>query len=172
MFINTTVILKIICQLLNCVSCNLLWRNTFTIEKETRYILLPLILNYRFLDKPSVAMEIAGSNLKQMKGSMGKGKGESLWPLTSHLPHTFYTGVYKILFNLQYWLVSFPSVLYAGEYVLSSVYWVLQTLQLPWVTKTEFLLTISIQDQPDKWRELRKISIWGKLVDPILNSLC
>ena len=112
MFINTTVILKIICQLLNCVSCNLLWRNTFTIEKETRYILLPLILNYRFLDKPSVAMEIAGSNLKQMKGSMGKGKGESLWPLTSHLPHTFYTGVYKILFNLQYWLVSFLSVLY------------------------------------------------------------
>ena len=73
---------------------------------------LPLILNYRFLDKPSVAMEIAGSNLNQMKGSIRKGKGESLWPLTSHLSHTFYTGVYIILFNLQYWLVSFLSVLY------------------------------------------------------------
>ena len=116
-------------------------------HRKRNKISLPLILNYRFLDKPSVAME--------------KGKGESLWPLTSHLPHTFYTGVYKILFNLQYWLVSFPSVLYAGEYVLSSVYWVLQTLQLPWVTKTEFLLTISIQYHADKWWELRKISIWG-----------
>ena len=130
-------------------------------HRKRNKILLPLILNYKFLDKPSVAMEIAGSNLNQMKGSMGKGKGESLWPLTSHLSHTFYTGVYIILFNLQYWLVSFLSVLYAGEYVLSSVYWVLQTLQLPWVTKTEFLLTISIQYHADKWWELRKISIWG-----------
>ena len=93
-------------------------------HRKRNKISLPLILNYRFLDKPSVAMEIAGSNLNQMKGSMGKGKGESLWPLTSHLSLTFYTGVYKILFNLQYWLVSFLSVLYAGEYVLSSVYWV------------------------------------------------
>ena len=29
------------------------------------------------------------------------------------------------------------------------------------VTKTEFLLTISIQYQPDEWWEKRKISIWG-----------
>ena len=27
------------------------------------------------------------------------------------------------------------------------------TPKLPWVTKTEFLLTISIQYQPDKWEE-------------------
>ena len=87
-------------------------------HRKRNKISLPLILNYRFLDKPSVAMEIAGSNLNQMKGSIRKGKGESLWPLTSHLSHIFYTGVYKILFNLQYWLVSFPSVLYAGEYVI------------------------------------------------------
>ena len=39
------------------------------------------------------------------------------------------------------------------------------------MTKTEFLLTILIQYQPDKGRELRKISNWGWLVDPILNSL-
>ena len=45
------------------------------------------------------------------------------------------------------------------------------TLQLPWVTKTEFLLTISIQYQPDKWRELRSILIWRWLGDSILNSL-
>ena len=34
-------------------------------------------------------------------------------------------------------------------------------LYLPWVTKREFLLTISIQHQPDKWWEWRKILIWG-----------
>ena len=39
------------------------------------------------------------------------------------------------------------------------------------VTKTEFLLTISIQNQLDKWWESRKMSIWGWLVDPILYSL-
>ena len=39
------------------------------------------------------------------------------------------------------------------------------------MTKTEFLLTISIQYQAEKWWEQRKISIWGQLVDPILNSL-
>ena len=33
-------------------------------------------------------------------------------------------------------------------------------LYLPWVTKTEFLLSISIQYQPNKWWEYRKISIW------------
>ena len=33
------------------------------------------------------------------------------------------------------------------------------------------LLTISIQYRPDKWWEQRKLSIWGWLVDPILNSL-
>ena len=36
----------------------------------------------------------------------------------------------------------------------------------PWVTKTEFLLTISIQYQADKWWEKRKISI------TILLSVC
>ena len=45
------------------------------------------------------------------------------------------------------------------------------TLQLPWVTKTEFLLTISIQYQADEWWEYRQILIWGLLVDPIPNSL-
>ena len=35
------------------------------------------------------------------------------------------------------------------------------TLSLPQVTKTEFLLTISIQNQPDKWWEWRKLSILG-----------
>ena len=39
------------------------------------------------------------------------------------------------------------------------------------MTKTEFLLTISIQYQAEKWWEQRKISIWGQLVDPILNPL-
>ena len=47
-------------------------------HRKRNKILFPLILNYRFLDKPSVAMEIAGSNLNQMKGSIRKGKGESL----------------------------------------------------------------------------------------------
>ena len=31
--------------------------------------------------------------------------------------------------------------------------------------------TISIQYQPDKWWEWRKISIWRYLVDPTPNSL-
>ena len=39
-----------------------------------------------------------------------------------------------------------------------------------WVTKTEFLLTISIQYYVDKWWELRKISIIGLLIDPVPNS--
>ena len=33
------------------------------------------------------------------------------------------------------------------------------TFSLPWVTKSEFLLTISIQYQADKWSEYRKISV-------------
>ena len=45
------------------------------------------------------------------------------------------------------------------------------TIYLPWVTKTGFFLTISIQYQPDNWLEKRKILMWGWLVDPILNSL-
>ena len=56
------------------------------------------------------------------------------------------------------------------------------TIYLPWVTKTGFFLTISIQYQynintisiqyqPDNWWEKRKILMWGWLVDPILNSL-
>ena len=44
------------------------------------------------------------------------------------------------------------------------------TLQLPWVTKSEFLLTISIQYQADKWWEYRKMSVWELWVDPIPNS--
>ena len=44
------------------------------------------------------------------------------------------------------------------------------TLELPWVTKTEFLLTISIQYQVDRWWELRKILFRGLLVDPIPDS--
>ena len=44
------------------------------------------------------------------------------------------------------------------------------TLQLPWVTKSEFLLTISIQNQEGKWWEPRKVSVRGLVVDPILNS--
>ena len=35
------------------------------------------------------------------------------------------------------------------------------------MTKTEFLLTILIQYQPDKWWEQRKISIRGLLIDPV-----
>ena len=38
------------------------------------------------------------------------------------------------------------------------------------MTKTESLLTISIQYQADKWWELRKISVKGLWVDPIPNS--
>ena len=41
------------------------------------------------------------------------------------------------------------------------------TLSLPWVTKTEFLLTISV---PYKWWELRQKKIMGLLIDPIPNS--
>ena len=44
------------------------------------------------------------------------------------------------------------------------------TLKLPWATETEFLITISIKYQADKWWEKRKISIRGLLVDPIPNS--
>ena len=40
------------------------------------------------------------------------------------------------------------------------------TLQLPWVIKTEFLFTISIQYHADKWWEWRKISFMGLLIDP------
>ena len=43
-------------------------------------------------------------------------------------------------------------------------------IKLPWVTKTEFLLTISIQNQEDKWWESRKVSTRGLLVDPATNS--
>ena len=38
------------------------------------------------------------------------------------------------------------------------------------MTKTEFLLTISIQNQEDKWWEPGKVSNRGLLVDPIPNS--
>ena len=38
------------------------------------------------------------------------------------------------------------------------------------VTKREFLLTIPLQYQADKWRELRKLSIRVLLVDPKPNS--
>ena len=44
------------------------------------------------------------------------------------------------------------------------------TLSLPAVTKTEFLLTISIQSQVDKWRVNRKISVSGLSYDSIPNS--
>ena len=43
-------------------------------------------------------------------------------------------------------------------------------LKLPWMTKTEFLLTISIQNQEDKWWESRKVSTRVLLVDPATNS--
>ena len=43
-------------------------------------------------------------------------------------------------------------------------------LWLPWVTKTELLLTISILYQAEKWWELRKMLIRGWLVDLIQNS--
>ena len=38
------------------------------------------------------------------------------------------------------------------------------------MTKTEFFLTISTQNQEDKWWEPRKLTIRGLLVDPIPNS--
>ena len=38
------------------------------------------------------------------------------------------------------------------------------------MTKTEFLLTILVQNQEDKWREPRKVYIRLLLVDPIPNS--
>ena len=44
------------------------------------------------------------------------------------------------------------------------------TLSLSVVTKTEFLLTISIQSQIDKWCEYRKISINGLSFDSVPNS--
>ena len=44
------------------------------------------------------------------------------------------------------------------------------TFKLPWVTKREFLLTISIEYQANKWWEQRKISITGLLVDPVPNA--
>ena len=50
------------------------------------------------------------------------------------------------------------------------IIWRELTLQLPWVTKTEFLLTILIQYQAGKWWESRKISIMGLLIDLIPNS--
>ena len=37
------------------------------------------------------------------------------------------------------------------------------------MTKTEFLLTISIQYHVYKWWESRKISIMGLLIDPVPN---
>ena len=37
--------------------------------------------------------------------------------------------------------------------------------------KRDFLLTVSIPYQADKWWDLGKISIRGLLVDPIPNSL-
>ena len=43
------------------------------------------------------------------------------------------------------------------------------TLLLPLVIKTEFLLTLSVQYQEDKWWESRKMSVWGPLVDLIPN---
>ena len=44
------------------------------------------------------------------------------------------------------------------------------TLQLPCLTKIEFLRTISIQYQADKSWEEQKILFMGLLVDPIPNS--
>ena len=38
------------------------------------------------------------------------------------------------------------------------------------MTKTEFLLTISTQNQEDKWWEPRKVLIGGLLADPKQNS--
>ena len=43
------------------------------------------------------------------------------------------------------------------------------TLKLPWVTKTEFFLTISIQYQPDNDKK-KNINL-GIIIDSILNSL-
>ena len=42
------------------------------------------------------------------------------------------------------------------------------TLKLPWVTKTEFFLTISIQYQPDNDKKNINLRI---IIDSILNSL-
>ena len=39
------------------------------------------------------------------------------------------------------------------EYVTTASLNVHLTLQLPWVTKEEFLLTTSVQYQADKWQE-------------------
>ena len=40
----------------------------------------------------------------------------------------------------------------------------------PWVTKREFLPTVSIQYQTDKWWQKIKISVWESLVDPKPDS--
>lgn len=42
---------------------------------------------------------------------------------------------------------------------------------LPQVTKTELLLTVWIQYQAGRWREWRRTSIMGLVVEPIPNSL-
>ena len=44
-----------------------------------------------------------------------------------------------------------------------------EPFNIPGVTKTEFLLTIPMQCQGDKWYELREISVGQLLVDPIPN---
>ena len=44
-------------------------------------------------------------------------------------------------------------------------------LKLPWVTKKEFLLTIYMKYEADRWWEYRKTLIRGLLVDQISNSL-
>ena len=56
-----------------------------------------------------------------------------------------------------------------GIYSKTSNHWYYGTLNplslsLPQVTKTEFLLTISVQYQTDKSWELRKISIWAGII--------
>ena len=43
------------------------------------------------------------------------------------------------------------------------------TFLLPWVTKTEFLITISVPYHVDKWWELKILNM-GLLIDPIPNS--
>ena len=53
----------------------------------------------------------------------------------------------------------------------SMPYFMSLTLSLPQVTKTELLLTISIQYQPDKWWEWRKISIWGLVTNTKFSAL-
>ena len=43
--------------------------------------------------------------------------------------------------------------------IFKKIYCHMLTLKFPWVTKTEFLLTTSIQYQADKWQELRKYQL-------------